>query len=742
MQLLSRQSPLTFTQIMQMMNLEPSSDAGRFGYHLRELKNSNLIKGDESGYNLTELGEKVIEFVWSLIDYSRSEIIREIPVRTSEYAIEHFDRNKIAESLVREANVPNDLAEEIAKEAEEQLMKAKVKYLTAPLIREVVNSILVLKGYEQYRHNLTRLGLPPFEVSRLFKDSHSRSLNPNPETIQKIVSDSIFEQYLLLNILPRNVADAHLRGDITIPNANYFIIRPNSIQLDLRPFFSEGLIITQDPLAISLNPPKNLRQALMMATKIIEFSQIHTSGTQSIDFFNIFLAPYSKNLSKNQIKEEILMFFKELGSTYIGPGGVLARSTINLEFELPKILYDLSVAGNRHGIYGDYLDESRKLLEIFLEVLLEGEQGGKPFFYPHQIFKLRKHTLIDSEIESLVLQLHKLIMKWGTPFLANLTPDWQTSNVNYTGMFDRLDSSWKEDFELDTLRTGNLDTVVLNLPRIAFESNQDDEKFFEILDQKAQLAISALKIKRTQLYSRIFEEYLLPLFTHQFKGENYYRLEHATSALSYIGLPEATEIMTDTKISTKSGLKFAKEILHHLRKILDDTIETTGFRWVLRQYPSENWVERFIQLDIKKFQRNKKNASKKRFDIYNTRNINTDLTLPLSEYIKIEANFQKFLSGGHLMLIPLLESLDSMNSLLKLTNKICNESIGLFTFSFDLTYCTQCQKLVKGILKRCSFCNTAQNLDYFYKLNGTYRSFKTLSKSERFEARNRYKFHI
>ncbi|MHA1651893.1 MAG: anaerobic ribonucleoside-triphosphate reductase, partial [Candidatus Helarchaeota archaeon] len=211
---------------------------------------------------------------------------------------------------------------------------------------------------------------------------------------------------------------------------------------------------------------------------------------------------------------------------------------------------------------------------------------------------------------------------------------------------------------------------------------------------------------------------------------------------SYIGLPEATEIMTDTKISTKSGLKFAREILHHLRKILDDTIETTGFRWVLRQYPSENWVERFLQLDIKKFQRNKKNASKKRFDIYNTRNINTDLTLPLSEYIKIEANFQKFLSGGHLMLIPLLKSLDSMNSLLKLTNKICNESIGLFTFSFDLTYCTQCQKLVKGILKRCSFCNTAQNLDYFYKLNGTYRSFKTLSKSERFEARNRYKFHI
>ena len=107
LQLLSRQSPLTFTQIMQMMNLEPSTDAGRFGYHLRELKNTNLIVGEkESGYNLTELGKKIIEFVWSLIDYTRSEMIQEIPVRTSEYAIEHFDRSKITESLIREAKVP------------------------------------------------------------------------------------------------------------------------------------------------------------------------------------------------------------------------------------------------------------------------------------------------------------------------------------------------------------------------------------------------------------------------------------------------------------------------------------------------------------------------------------------------------------------------------------------------------------------------------------------------------------
>ncbi|NVM55478.1 MAG: helix-turn-helix domain-containing protein, partial [Candidatus Helarchaeota archaeon] len=740
LKLLSRQSPLTFTQIMQTLNLEPTTDAGRFGYHLRELKNSDLLRGDESGYNLTELGEKVIGFVWDLIDYSRSEIVKEIPVRTSGYAIEHFDRSKITEALIREAKVPTDLAEEIAKEAEEQLMKAKVKYLTAPLIREVVNGILVLKGYEQYRHNLTRLGLPPFEIIRLIKDPKLRPLNATPKSIQKLLSDAVLEQYLLLNVLSRNVADAHLSGDISIPNANYFVLCPNSIQHDLKPFLSAGFVFPQDSLAISLNPPKSFYQALMLAAKLIEFSQIHHSGMQSIDFFNILLAPYIKNLSRKQIKEDLFLFFMELGSTYIGSEGGLPNSTLNLEFEIPKYLINNPVVGLNDGIYGDYLDEARTLLEVILELLLEGSSHGKPFFYPHQIFKIRKQTLTDPELESLLLKMHEVIMKWGTPIIANLTPEWQTENVNYTGLFDRLDTSWKEDIELDTLRTGNLDNVFINLPRIAYESKQNDEKFFEILQEKVNLVISAFTLKRNQIHTRIFEDYLLPLLTYQIKGENYFRLEHATNAISYIGLPEAIEIHTNSKISTKNGIKFAQKLFQILRETLSLNREKTGFRWVLRQPYSEMWIERLIQLDAKRYYQNKKPI--KQLNYYNTGNFNSDLSLPVSEKIRLEGTFQKFLSGGHLMVIPLSDSSNSVNSLFELTKKICNAPIGLYTFAHDLMFCNQCGKTIKGTPKRCPTCNATQNIGYFNKLTGPYRSFKNFTKSEQFEIQNRYKFSV
>lgn len=741
LKLLSRQSPLTFTQIMQMMDLEPTSDAGRFGYHLRELKNSNLIKGDESGYNLTELGAKVVEFVWGLIDYSRSEITKEIPVRTSEYAIEHFDRNKITESLIREAKVPSDLAEEIAKDAEEQLMNAKVKYLTAPLIREVVNSILVLKGYEQYRHNLTRLGLPPFEISRIIKDPKIRQLNATPLSVQSLISDAVLEQYLLLNVLSREVADAYLVGDISFPNPNYFILYPNSIQHDLRPFLNEGLRAPIESLGVSLSPPKSFHQAIMLSLKLLELSQMQLSGSQSIDFFNIFLAPYTKNFTRSDIKENLLLFFTELGSTYVGSGGILPNTTLNLEFEIPPFLQDAPVSNVNGAVYADFEQEARLLLEILLETLEEGTPDGKPFFYPQHIFKIRKNTLTAPENDILLTKLHEVILKWGTPILANLNPDWQTGNVNYTGFFDRLDSSWKADAELDTLRTGNLDCVFINLARIAYESKQDDTKFLELLQHKTELAISALTIKRNQMYSRLFEDHLLPFLTYQVQGENYYHLEHATNAISYAGLPESIEIHTNTKISSKTGSKFATNILHALRQAVIETTKTSGSRWVLRQPFSQIWAERLLQLDNKRFSPLKEQKSKHSFNYYNTSNINSDLSLSLTEKIRLETQFHKYLNGGHMMIVPLSESSSDVNSLLEWTKRSCNADIGLFAYVHDLTWCNQCNKTRKGIFKRCPTCNTTQNI-YYHKLIGPYRLQKKFSKSEQLELQTRFKFSL
>ncbi|MEM3054731.1 MAG: ArsR family transcriptional regulator, partial [Candidatus Bathyarchaeia archaeon] len=169
--LLFDKGPLSYTELMNLLKMSPSRDAGRFAYHLKFLLKADLVEADVESkkYSLTELGKMVIDIAEEI--EKKSFKTQKVLVRTSRYKLEEFDANKIAESLIREAGMPTELAQKIAKETEKRLLRAKTKYLTAPLIREVVNAMLIEKGLEDYRHKLTRLGLPVHDVSSLLAKS-------------------------------------------------------------------------------------------------------------------------------------------------------------------------------------------------------------------------------------------------------------------------------------------------------------------------------------------------------------------------------------------------------------------------------------------------------------------------------------------------------------------------------------------------------------------------------------------
>src|SRR4030066_1080593 len=169
--LLFDKSALSYSELMNQLKMNPSRDAGRFAYHLKFLLKAELVEADVEAkkYYLTDLGKMVLD-VADRVE-KKAFTPKGMLVRTSHFTLEEFDANKIANSLIKEAKVPAELANKAAKEAEKRLRKSKTKYLTAPLIREVVNAILVEKGLEDYRHKLTRLGMPVFDVNQLIESN-------------------------------------------------------------------------------------------------------------------------------------------------------------------------------------------------------------------------------------------------------------------------------------------------------------------------------------------------------------------------------------------------------------------------------------------------------------------------------------------------------------------------------------------------------------------------------------------
>ncbi len=65
----------------------------------------------------------------------------------------------------------------ITEEVENRIYKYQTAYLTGSLIRELVNSVLLEHGHEEYRHKLARVGLPTFEVQEMISNAENQELN-------------------------------------------------------------------------------------------------------------------------------------------------------------------------------------------------------------------------------------------------------------------------------------------------------------------------------------------------------------------------------------------------------------------------------------------------------------------------------------------------------------------------------------------------------------------------------------
>ena len=80
-----------------------------------------------------------------------------------------FNVNRIYESLLQETDLPKSDAHFITTEVIRFIVQIsnKVKIMTSPMIREIVNVKLLQYGYEKERLQYTRIGLPVYDISHL-----------------------------------------------------------------------------------------------------------------------------------------------------------------------------------------------------------------------------------------------------------------------------------------------------------------------------------------------------------------------------------------------------------------------------------------------------------------------------------------------------------------------------------------------------------------------------------------------
>ncbi|MCS7097164.1 MAG: hypothetical protein NZ926_01625 [Candidatus Methanomethylicia archaeon] len=684
----------TFSDLMLELNLDPKKDSGKFAHHLKILINAGVIKEDveKRVYKLTDVGEDIA----LLIQEFENKIIKKermLLVRTSGLTMEPFERRRIVEALMRETSMPLKLAEQIAKEAEERILKSDIKYLTAPLIREVVNSILLEHGLEDYRHSMTRLGLPVYDVERMIYKR--RRILTSPLNIYFKAGNAVISEYILIKKLPREISDAHISGLINLNNLSYWSMLPESIHHNASCFLNCELNLDDlETTSLKIKSAENLDDALENIIKIIYFVRMQISVGQVLDDINVMLAPLVKNMSYEEIVDKVRKLIFYLNQL----------PEFRWNFQPLAIGLKLDKSLEKDGFF----EEKLLLFKAFTKNLHIGDYYKKAFFTPLPIIKVDSHIFKHSVYNEEVNEICKLIREWSTPIIVNL--DWEDNkNASYCWDLSRItyDNSCQRSF-------GILSTVLLNLPRIALDSRGNDEKFFTKLLESLELSIKALNNCRERINGKT-----LMLTYIKVNGNDYNCVEDLYSNIGIIGLYESVKIHTGKLIHESSeSLIFAKKVVDKILEVLKDHQQIN-----ITECSIENAGRRLLLSDFLRY--GLKTINDKIGTGINEYTCNTliphNIKIPLNKRIEVESVFHKKMLGGHYFKIHFRELIPSNETIFDNLKQLINDKkLALFTFSKDFTYCKNCGKLLSGTLERCSYCKISSGIVHYSKYFNTY----------------------
>src|SRR5919202_5360153 len=251
LRILNTKGPLTYSELKSLAGFKSKKESGKFAYHLRKLLRQSLVALNkaERRYRITNLGNLVLSLARQIEERSIIESGKMYVRTTTGHSIEEFSSNKIIQSLVREANMPLELAHKITEEVENKIYKLQTVYLTSSLIRETVNSVLIEHGYEEYRNKMARLGIPASDIADLLNDV-DRAKNGIDSVLLK-ASHSVFSEYLVINTLTKDIADMHLGGEINISNSGTWGLIPDTIFVNASDLADTGLNLNNKFLNVS-----------------------------------------------------------------------------------------------------------------------------------------------------------------------------------------------------------------------------------------------------------------------------------------------------------------------------------------------------------------------------------------------------------------------------------------------------------------------------------------------------------
>lgn len=665
-----------------------------------------------------------------------------------------FDKTKITTAILKAMKngsgiVKLQIAENIADEIEE-LCKDKDEVYISDIELMVYDKLiskkqrLTARAYEGYRSirefqreysNTTDMDI----IKLLDGDNDywkNENANKNPvlnTTIRDYMAGIVSTDAVRRYLLSPEIVQAHDEGIIHFHDADYFIQHMHNCDLiNLEDMLQNGTVISET----LIEKPHSFSTACNIATQAIAQVASSQYGGQSISLAH--LAPFV-NISREKIKEEVKKDFALVTETYIDEESIIneiveRRLREEVKRGVQTIQYQLVTLMTTNGqapfiTIFMYLNEAKNeqekkdlaiLIEEMLRQRIQGVKNEDGVFvapaFPKLIYVTEKDNITENSpywyltklaaecsakrlvpdyiSEKMMLELkHDVYTCMGCR--SFLTPDRFTDK----GVGNIADAKNYEPNKHKYYGRFNQGVVTISLPDIAFSSEGDMDKFWELFEERTELCHKALRARHERLKGTSSD--VAPILwqcgalARLKKHEKIDRLlydGYSTISLGYAGLYECVKYMTGHSHSDEGiGEAFGLEVMQALNDKCAQWKEAENIDYSLYGTPLESTTYKFAKCLKNRFG----NDIFIKLDGFDRNYITNSYHIPVFEPIdafeklRIESKFQKLSPGGAISYIETPSMIQNVAALLEVI-KYMYDNIMYAEINTKSCYCEKC----------------------------------------------------
>lgn len=650
---------------------------------------------------------KVIKRNGQVVDFDREKIKIAIEKANKEVRPkERATKEEIKEIInyIEEMGKKRILVEDIQDIIEQKLMEIQKYELSKRYIVYRYTRALVRK---QNTTDESILGLLRNENKELAEENSNKN-TMLASTQRDYIAGEVSRDLTKRMLLPEKISKAHEDGILHFHDADYFI-QPifNCCLVNIGDMLDNGTVM----YGKMIESPKSFQVACIITTQIIATVASNQYGGQSIDmihlgkYLRVSYDKYKKELEEKHGKQLSKEVIEEL---------VQERVKAELKAGIQTMQYQINTLMTTNGqspfvtlflhLEKDdpYIKENAMIIEEILNQRYEGVKNDVGVYvtpaFPKLVYVLDEfNNLKGGEYDYLT----KLAVKCSA---KRMYPDYISAKKmreNYEGnVFSPMGcrsflSPWKDEngnykFE----GRFNQGVVSINLPQIGIIADGDEEKFWELLDERLELCKEALMCRHYALLgtrsdiSPIHWQY--GALARLKKGEKIDKLlygGYSTMSLGYIGIYELTKLVKGVSHTTKEGREFALKVMNYLKDTTQRWKKETNIGFALYGTPAESLCYRFARIDKEKFGTIKDITDKG----YYTNSYHVDVREEIDAFAKLnfESEFQKISTGGSISYIE-IPNMNKNIEALETVVKFIYDNIQYAEFNTKSDYCHEC----------------------------------------------------